>query len=161
MWIPREELPSGLEADDEAGATVTVSDIIDHFASEVRSDVESEDHRSHYDLGMAYLEMELLPEAIREFQLAAQSGTYRVRCLEMVGLCFLRQNQPRLAIKQLELGLQLVNQGERESLGLQYNLGLAYEMIGEFERAKACFETVYVVDVGFRDVSTKFQKYSS
>jgi tetratricopeptide (TPR) repeat protein len=163
VWVPREELPEQLRkgSDEGPGEVVNVADIVSQFDAKVKADVDVEDYRSHYDLGMAYLEMDLLPEAIREFQFASNSSLYRVRCLEMIGLCFLKQNQPRLAIKQLEKGLDLVDEGDHESLGLQYNLGLAYEMTGDEEKARMCFEDVYVVDVAFRDVSEKVKRYSS
>lgn len=119
-----------------------------------------EDHRSHYDLGMAYLEMNLFSEAIREYQVAAKSPEYQVRSLEMIGLCFLNQNQPGLAIKQLAKGLELVGTEGRETLGIKYNLGLAYEMAGDAEKARSMFEDVYVVDVGFRDVAEKIARYT-
>ena len=127
----------------------------------MKADVEAEDYRSHYDLGMAYLEMDLIPEAIREFQFAANSSMYQVRSLELIGLCFIKQNQPRLAIRKLEKGLSLVGDVDRDSIGLQYNLGLAHEMMGDQEKAKHCFEEVYVLDVGFRDVGEKMKKYIS
>ncbi|MFQ5512422.1 MAG: hypothetical protein ACE5EO_11310 [Candidatus Krumholzibacteriia bacterium] len=163
VWVPQEELPDELrKGDGEApGEVVNVADIVSQFDAKVKADVDMEDYRSHYDLGMAYLEMDLLPEAIREFQFASNSSLYQVRCLEMIGLCFLKQNQARLAIKQLEKGLDLVDEGDRDSLGLQYNLGLAYEMTGDEEKARMCFEDVYVVDVTFRDVSEKIKKYTS
>jgi tetratricopeptide (TPR) repeat protein len=123
-------------------------------------EMTEEDHRSHYDLGMAYLEMDLMAEAIREFQMASKSATYQSRALEMIGLCFLKQNQPNLAIKQLTKGLQLIGNGETEALGIKYNLGLAYEMAGDVEKALSEFEDVYVEDVTFRDVAEKIQKYS-
>jgi tetratricopeptide (TPR) repeat protein len=75
--------------------------------------------------------------------------------LELIGLCFIKQNQPRLAVKQLEKGLSLVGSTERDAIGIYYNLGLAYEMMGDHEKAKRCFEEVYVIDVGFRDVAAK------
>jgi tetratricopeptide (TPR) repeat protein len=162
VWVPSEELPDGLKSsDDGPGGVVQVSDIVGKFSAEVKADVDAEDYRSHYDLGMAYLEMDLIPEAIREFQFAATASMYQARSLELIGLCFIRQNQPRLAIKQLEKGLALVGDIDRDSIGLQYNLGLAYEMMGDVDKAKLCFEEVYVIDVTFRDVAEKMKKYSS
>jgi len=113
------------------------------------------DYRSHYDLGMAYMEMDLLSEAIREYQAASKSPQFQVKCLEMIGLCFVRQNLPQLAIKQLSKGLSIIGDESEESLGMKYNLGLAYEMVGDLESARAQFEDVYVVDVTFRDVAEK------
>ncbi len=116
------------------------------------------DYRSHYDLGMAYIEMDLHSEAIREYQLAAKSPQYQVKCLEMIGLCFIKQNQPQLAIRQLSKGLSLIGSETEDSLGIKYNLGLAHEMIGDLANARMYFEDVYVVDVTFRDVSDKVRR---
>jgi hypothetical protein len=118
------------------------------------------DYRSHYDLGMAYIEMELLSEAIREYQIASKSPQFQVKCLEMIGLCFLKQNQPQLAIRQLSKGLSLIGGDGDESMGIKYNLGLAYELTGDLENARHFFEDVYVVDVTFRDVAEKIRKLS-
>ncbi len=139
---------------------IHVSKIVDEFKSEIKDAIDDEDYRSHYDLGMAYLEMDLLPEAIHEFQLASKAGGFQVKSLEMIGLCFMKQNQPELAIKQLEKGLSLVSGRDTDSLGLIYTLGLAYEMIEDTEKAKNYFEDVYVVDVAFRDVSEKIKHYA-
>lgn len=119
------------------------------------------DYRSHYDLGMAYLEMDLLAEAIREYQAASRSPQYQVKCLEMIGTCFLKQNQPALAIRQLSKGLSLIGAETEESLGLKYNLGLAYEMVGDSKNARMYFEDVYVVDVTFRDVADKLKRLTN
>lgn len=143
------------------GGVVHVSKIIDEFKDEVKEVIEDEDFHTHYDLGMAYLEMDLLPEAIREFQFASKSTQYQISSLEMIGLCFIKQNQPNLAIKQLERGLSLAGSADRNALGLLYTLALAYEMVGDVQKAKDFFEDVYVVDVSFRDVEEKIRKYSS
>ncbi len=151
------------EVDDElqSGTAEDSSGVIERLNSEVTADIDEGDYRSHYDLGMAYLEMNLLKEAIREFQFASNSGMYQVRSLEMIGRCFLEQKKPQLAVKQLTRGLQLVGNDDKSSLGLRYNLGLAYEMIGDAEKARTFFEDVYVVDVTFRDVAEKMEKYTS
>ena len=144
-----------------AGSVVHVSKIISEFQDEVQDAIDTEDFHTHYDLGMAYLEMDLHTEAIREFQYAAKSSEYQVSSLEMIGLCFIKQNQPQLAIKQLEKGLSMVGNAGRDSLGLLYTLAIAYEMAGDGAKAKEYFEDVYVVDVSFRNVSEKIEKYTT
>jgi tetratricopeptide (TPR) repeat protein len=139
---------------------IHVSAIVDGLGNGEGGGDTEEDYRSHYDLGMAYLEMDLLAEAIREYQFAAKSPQYQARALEMIGLCFLKQKQAHLAIKQLKKGLQVIGDDENEALGIKYNLGLAYEMAGDFEKAKGEFEDVYVEDVTFREVAQKIEKYS-
>lgn len=154
--------PHGREESDkkESASDIRVSAIMDDLSHEGGGELTEEDYRSHYDLGMAYLEMDLLAEAIREYQFASKSPTYQARALEMIGLCFLKQNQAHLAIKQLTKGLQMIGDDDSEALGIKYNLGLAYEMVGDIEKAKSAFEDVYVEDVTFRDVTEKIEKYS-
>jgi tetratricopeptide (TPR) repeat protein len=150
------ETPAG--EDFLTGASVGAGGIVGQLSSEVTADIDEEDHRSHYDLGMAYLEMNLLSEAIREFQFATNSSMYQIRSLEMIGRCFLEQNKPQLAIKQLTRGLSLVGSDDNDSLGIRYSLGVAYEMIGDIEKAREFFEDVYVVDVTFREVAEKMEE---
>jgi tetratricopeptide (TPR) repeat protein len=152
---PESDPPTSPAADDPD--VVQVSAIIGDGEN---AEADMEDYRSHYDLGMAYLEMNLFTEAVREYQLAARSPEFQTKSLEMVGLCFLKQNQPTLAIKQLNKGLSLIDDSDSEALGIKYNLGLAYEMVGDLEKAQAMFEDVYVVDVTFRDTAEKIAKYT-
>jgi tetratricopeptide (TPR) repeat protein len=131
------------------------------LAEEITSDVEKDDLRSHYDLGMAYLEMGLYTEAIREFQIASRAQEFQLSSMEMIGYCFLKCNQPRLAVKQLTHALEIEKATGAGSLGIHYNLGLAYEMLGEFETAREHFEEVYVIDMSFRDIAEKMKKFST
>lgn len=152
------DTPSGpgpaAKARDDTGAP-QVSAVMD--APEAPGDMTAEDFRSHYDLGMAYLEMELHADAIREFQLAARSPEFQLKCLEMIGQCFIAEGQPQLAIKQLTRGLHLITGDDRVALGIRYNLGVAYQMVGDAEAARSQFEDVYVVDVTFRDVGERLK----
>jgi len=157
---PVAKRPAPAPAPRAASDPVHVSAIFDEMGDGGDGSSE-EDYRSHYDLGMAYLEMELFADAVREFQAASTSTQFRVKSLEMIGLCFLRQNQAGLAIKQLTKGLSMVGDGDRDALGIKYNLGLAYEMAGDLEKARSQFEDVYVIDVTFRDVSEKLAKCTS
>ncbi len=134
---------------------------MDGLAEEITSDVEKDDLRSHYDLGMAYLEMGLHTEAIREFQSASRAEEFLLSSMEMIGYCFLKCNQPRLAVKQLTRALEIEKATGAGSLGIHYNLGLAHEMLGELDAAREHFEEVYIMDMSFRDVADKMKKLSA
>lgn len=153
--------PAQEGAPSATGRRAAGDSITDKLADEITSDVEKDDHQGHYDLGMAYLEMALYTEAIKELQVAARSEQLQLKSYEMIGNCFLLQNNPRLAVKQLLRGLEVSTQTGGESLGIHYNLGLAYEILGEDEKAREHFEEVYVVDITFRDIAEKMEKYSS
>jgi len=128
---------------------------------EITSDIEKDDFKSHYDLGMAYIEMALFNEAVKELQVASRSEELKLRSLEMIGYCFIQKGQYNLAIKQLERGAEIADSYGDEDLGIHYNLGLAYEAVDDVEKARENFEKVYVVDVSFRDISEKMKKLNS
>jgi len=132
-----------------------------NIAEEITSDVEENDFKSHYDLGLAYLEMALYNEAVKEFQIAARFEQLQLKSLEMIGYCFLSQNNPRLAVKQLQRGLAIVKVSGGDSLGIHYNLGVAYEMLGDMGKAREHFEEVYIIDVTFRDINEKMKRFST
>jgi tetratricopeptide (TPR) repeat protein len=139
----------------------TSSDGPNNLAEEITSDVEKDDLRSHYDLGMAYLEMGLYTEAIKDFQISSRYAELQLSSMEMIGYCFLKHNQPRLAVKQLTHALEIAKNSSAENLGIHYNLGLAHEMLGELGAAKEHFEEVYIIDMAFRDVSEKMKKLNT
>jgi tetratricopeptide (TPR) repeat protein len=129
-----------------------------NLAEEITSDVEKDDLRSHYDLGMAYLEMGLYTEAIKDFQIASRCKELQLSSMEMIGYCFLKHDQPRLAVKQLTRALEIAKNSSAENIGIHYNLGLAHEMLGELGTAKEHFEEVYIIDMAFRDVAEKMKE---
>jgi len=155
---PSEDLSDLLEEED---AQIESESSIRNFADEITSDVEEDDFRSHYDLGMAYIEMGLYSDAVKELQISARSEQLQLQSLEMVGHCFLAMSNPRLAVKQLERGLEISQTSGGDSMGLHYNLGLAYEALEDMDKAREHYEEVYIVDVTFRDISDKMKKFST
>lgn len=158
---PAPPAPPAARAQPASGTNGTGFHVSALITDDENGDSGETDYRSHYDLGMAYIEMDLHTEAIREYQLAAKSPQFQVKCLEMIGQCFIKQNQPQLAIRQLSKGLSLIGGDTEDSLGIKYNLGLAHEMIGDLANARTFFEDVYVVDVTFRDVAEKVRKLAA
>ncbi len=157
--IAKDGLSDILEAEDASNEATFID--TEKLAEEITSDVAEDDFRSHYDLGMAYIEMALYNEAIRELQISARSEQLQLRGLEMIGHCFLMLDNPRLAVKQLIRGLEIAMTTGGDNLGIHYNLGLAYEGLNEVEKAREHFEEVYIVDVAFRDISQKMKQYST
>ena len=105
--------------------------------------------------------MELLDEAIMEFQTAAgltvpSDGTSRyLQCCNMLGHCFMRKDLPRAAVLWFKKGLDAPGQGEEEYKALRYELGSAFEQMGDLSRARDLFTEVYGMDVAYRGVGEK------
>jgi len=155
------EGPFSLNIESETdGSEKKEEDSTVNLATEITSDVDEEDYQSHYDLGMAYVEMGLYKEAVREFQIASRSEHLNLKCFEMIGYCFIKENNPRLAVKQLTRALEFAKAHNLDPIAIHYHLGLAYEMLGETDKAREHFEEVYIVDMGFRDIAERMEKYT-
>jgi tetratricopeptide (TPR) repeat protein len=141
--------------------------IFDEFrtaAEEEESPSAEGDYETHYNLGIAYQEMELLDEAVAEFQLAAgmsspKDGTPRyLQCCNMLGHCFMRKDLPRLAVMWFKKGLAAPNHTEDEYQALRYDLGTAYEQMGDLDKAIDVFTEVYGIDISYRGVAEKLRE---
>ncbi|MEP6637386.1 MAG: tetratricopeptide repeat protein [Acidobacteriota bacterium] len=126
-----------------------------------------EDYETHYNMGTAYKEMDLLDEAIQEFQAAAGltipgDGTARyLQCCNMLGHCFMQKELPRAAVLWFKKGLEAPGQGQEEYKALRYELGVAYEQMGDITRARDSFTEVYGVDVSYRGVADRLKDLES
>ena len=148
-----------------SGIDSGLAEIFEEFRMEAEGEGASsnEDYETHYNMATAYKEMDLLDEAIREFQIAAgltgsSDGTSRYfHCCNMLGHCFVEKGMPRAAVLWFKKGLDAPGRTPEEYKALQYELGSAYEAMGDLTRAVAAFTEVYGVDVGYRDIAEKLQ----
>ncbi|TMQ66746.1 MAG: tetratricopeptide repeat protein [Candidatus Eisenbacteria bacterium] len=160
--LPNKRPSASVLVRDEAPASmdnlVDLEEIIDEFKAGVSSSISGEDHESHYDLGMAYMEMGLYEEAIGEFQVASKGGPMELKCLEMIALCYLEKNEPAAAARELTRALELPAHGPEETISLRYHLGMAMERLGNLEKALQHFEEVSLLNAGFLKVTTKVRE---
>ncbi len=122
---------------------------------------ENGNFSTHYDLGIAYKEMSLIDDAVKEFQKAynvvkdnIDSEDYRKVC-HMLSMCFLDKGLFNSAIKWSEKGLKSKGGEKHEYMALKYDMAVAYEKMGEFKKALELFSEIYEEDVSFMDVATK------
>jgi tetratricopeptide (TPR) repeat protein len=148
-----------------SGIDSGLAEIFEEFRIEAEGENASsqEDYETHYNMATAYKEMDLLDEAIREFQTAAgltgaADGTTRYfQCCNMLGHCFVQKGMPQAAVLWFKKGLDFPGRSAEEYKALQYELGSAYEEMGDLTRAVAAFTEVYGVDVGYRDIADKVE----
>ena len=146
-----------------SGIDSGLAEIFEEFRAEAEGDHASsnEDFETHYNTATAYKEMGLLDEAIREFQTATSltvpaDGTPRYfQCCTMLGHCFVQKGMPGAAVLWFKKGLEAPGRTAEEYKALQYELGSAYEEMGDLRRALGVFTEVYGVDVGYRDIADK------
>lgn len=160
--IPADAL---IDASDEEQPENSFENFRDELGFEdSEQDVEEDDFENHYQPAVAYQEMGLTEEAIREFQEAVNSvesddGTKRfLNCCTMLGHCFVEKDMPNLAVVWFKRAFETSDLSSEELKGLHYDLGNAYECHGEFESSLAAFEEIYAIDVDYRDVAERLEK---
>ena len=142
-----------------------LAEIFEEFRLEAEGEhaTTTEDFETHYNMATAYKEMDLLDEAIREFQTAAgltrpgDSTPRFFQCCNMLGHCFVQKGLPQAAVLWFKKGLDAPGRGADEYKALQYELGSAYEQMGDLTRAVGALTEVYGLDVGYRDVADRLQ----
>ena len=132
---------------DEPGETqseLDLSQILDEFRESVGSQIPDDDAQSHYDLGMAYKEMNLLEQAIEEFETAARDGDNAERSLEMLGECYLLLDRFEEARDRFQ---RLLPEVEGDSAArVHLRLGEALEGLGEWDQAEEAYFAALEID---------------
>ena len=147
--------------------TTTKSDL-DAILEELREETGPlaplTDFETHFSLGLAYKDMDLLDDAIGEFQRAFRmagsedvTGDY-LQCCNMLGVCFKRKQLPKVAITWFERGLKIHNRPEDEYQALRYEIAMCYEELGQLEKALDVFMEVYGSDVNYRETAKKIRQ---
>jgi tetratricopeptide (TPR) repeat protein len=137
-------------------------EVFDEFRAELgEMGEEDEDIETHYNLGIAYREMDLVEESIGEFQKVAklvQSGKpfrYTMQCYTLLGLAFMDKGQPNVATMWYEKALKVPGLDQESLLALRYDLGVAQELAGESASALNSFTQVYALNIDYRDVADR------
>lgn len=159
--------PTSAPADSPAQTNSMFVDLIEEVNALTNQEITREDFETHFNLGIAFREMGLPEDAIKEFQIAVKaldrgsSPTEFVQCCGMLSTCFLERNMPRSAIRWCQTGLTVKEISTHESMALQYDMAVAYASVGDIIRAVACFEIIFGFDPGYRDVAQRIDALKS
>ncbi len=165
------DVPESVSAGGSTPANATggidqgLADLFEEFrVAEEGELVSKADYETHYNMGTAYKEMDLLDESIQEFQRAVtlvkqKDGTTRfLQCCNMLGHCFMEKGMGSAAIAWFKKGLESPGHSEDVYQALRYEIGLAYEQLGELNNALQLYTEVYGTDVSYREVADKIRK---
>jgi tetratricopeptide (TPR) repeat protein len=145
-----------------------LAELFEEFRAAEEEEIEDQaDFETHYNMGIAYKEMDLLDEAVHEFQNAATAvkpsdGTSRyLQCCNMLGHCFMRKDMVEAAIMWFKKGLAAPGHSEDEYQALRYELAAAYEQQGDLKQAQNLYTEIYGIDVSYREVADKLRELKS
>lgn len=143
--------------EDKSPEEMSFEEVFEEFKRGVEQKVGEEDYSTHYNLGIAYKEMELMDEAIGEFQIAARSPQYFVECCSMLGICFREKGLAELAEKWYRKGIGAPGFTDEAYIGLKYDLAETLAEQGRDDESMELFKEVYAVNTNYRDIKNKVE----
>ncbi len=143
-----------------AGEQVDVEEVFAKFKEGVAKQIGVDDAQSHYDLGVAYKEMGLIDDAIREFDTAGRDPKRTCICQSMIGTIQLERGNLNEAIDAFIRGLQAPDRTREQEAALCYEIGAAYEVKRMSKQALEHFQRSARLVPAFRDVQERIRRLS-
>jgi tetratricopeptide (TPR) repeat protein len=143
---------------DGADEQVDVEEVFAKFKEGVARQIGADDAQSHYDLGVAYKEMALLDDAVREFDTAARDPKRACICHSMIGTIQLERGNLNEAIDAFMRGLQAQERTKEQEAALCYEIGAAYEVKRMNKPALEYFQRAARIIPSFRDVQERVRR---
>ncbi len=110
--------------------------IIREFQEGIESAVPIDDYNTHYDLGIAYMEMGLYRESLSEFEQVLKSPDFRMKAREMLGRCCLKLERYDEAEDHFRKGLSTTAGDLRSSVGFHLAIADVYKATGRNSQAE-------------------------
>jgi tetratricopeptide (TPR) repeat protein len=148
------------EATGRGKGEAILEEVFKEFQKGVEEQLSEEDADTHFNLGIAYREMGLLPEAIREFQVASRDTAYFVESCSNIGVCYQEQGMWSEAAEWYQKALVAPDITPEARLGLRYDLASAYQSAGDVEQAAGIFEEIVASDSSYRDSADRLASLS-
>ncbi len=161
--VTGEESPFVLPAGDGTGdpsGKYAFDGLFARFKEGLDQQVASDDTETHYDLGIAYMEMGLYDDAIKEFLIAATDPRRTLDCLTLQGVCCRDKGDLETAGQCFTAGLSLDGLDADRIVSLRYELALLYQVSGRREAALQAFREVFALNPGFRDTMQRIAHLS-
>jgi tetratricopeptide (TPR) repeat protein len=140
-----------------AGQPIEVADVLAAFKKGVAKQIDLADSATHYDLGIAYMEMGLHNEAIDEFKLCLGDLARTCTAHMMIAMSYVAKGDMEPGIEHFRLALDSKPTAEEE-IGVWFEMGNAHELLGKNMEALVWYEKVEERNPTFRDVAVRIER---
>ncbi|MBI1810375.1 MAG: tetratricopeptide repeat protein [Nitrospirae bacterium] len=129
--------------------------IFEEFKKGLEKEIGTEDLETHYNLGIAYKEMGLIDDAIKEFQTSKNDPERLIPSVSMLGVCYMAKGLYPLAIDSFNSVMEKIVTKDESYWGVKYELAEAYEKNENLKEALRHYTEVYGWNSKFRNVAEK------
>jgi tetratricopeptide (TPR) repeat protein len=119
------------------------------------------DLQIRFEMGQLYFQAGKISEAIAEFQKSQNNPHRRVASMNYLAQCFAKRNMNDMAARKLQEAIREKPVLDDEKKELIYNLGSVLEKMDKKEEAIEQFKIIYEVDISYKDVAAKVDRYYS
>ncbi len=135
----------------------TLDTLLADFKKKAKEELDVTDYAAHFNLGITYKGMDLIEEAMEEFKKAMREKSWRLKSLEMLGLCHELLGQNEKAEDIYKIVINTDNFLENEKTAFFYHLGNLYARQGTYENALKQYKKAAQIDRDFADVNKKIE----
>jgi tetratricopeptide (TPR) repeat protein len=114
-----------------------------------------------YELGSLYMKTGKTDKAVEQLQKARNQPQRRVASLNQLGQCYLQMGLQDMAVDTFNEAITELPVMDGLKKDLLYNLGNAYDGMGDQEKATAAYKEIAKVDFSYRDVREKIMRKST
>ncbi len=137
---------------------VDVEEVFAKFKEGVAKQISVDDAQSHYDLGVAYKEMGLLEDAVREFEVAARDAKRECVCRSMIGMIQIERGNVNEAIDAFMRGLKAKVRTPDQDTVIEFEVAACYEMKKMTAKALEFYQKAARREPGYRDVQERIRR---
>lgn len=117
--------------------------------------VDAQDHDTQFNLGIAYKEMGLLADALKQFERLKAAPGYTVSARATMATCLTELGQAQAAQDMLQEALALPEATSSERAALHYDVALGHLAAGREAQAREAFAQAAALEPQFRDVAQR------
>ncbi len=145
------------EATGEGQDEALLDEVFREFRKGVAEQLSEEDSDTHFNLGIAYKEMGLFPEAIGEFEIASKDPKFYLECCSMIAICYVEQGLFDQAASWYRRALAIEDLPRSAQLALMYDLASVLDSAGDDIQALDLYSQVAELQPDYRDVGSRLQ----
>lgn len=145
-----EEVP-----DDEKAPSLDT--LLSEFKKKAKEELGVDDYAAHFNLGITYKEMDLFEEAIDEFKKSMKEKSWRLKSLEMLGLCHELIDENKRAEDIYKMVISTNNFRQDEKTAFYYHLGNLYARQEAYSHALEQYKMIIKIEQDFADVKKKIE----
>lgn len=158
----RSELADEMDAGTGPGSDdspISFEEIFSQFKKGIEETLGDEEYETHYNLGIAYKDMGLYDDAIREFEAGTRDPALAQDSYSLMAMCYAEKKDFESAVTAIEKALAVSPEGNRT--GLYYQLGEVRERQKFWSEAVIAYEQVQQRDPSFEGIAEAVERVKS